>query len=73
MLGLWKDRGFTIREIDDPIDEGDKLIVLQHRGTIVGSYYKSKLMHAPMVKGVPAIQIHCQKYCNNLMEELREV
>lgn len=67
MLGLWKDRGFTLREIDDPIDETDKLVVLQYRGTIVGSYYRSKLMHAPIINGIPAIQIHCQKYWDSLI------
>ena len=67
MLGLWKDRGFSLREIDDPIDEGDKLVVLFYRGTVVGSYYKSKLMHAPTVDGTPAIQFHCRKYWDNLI------
>jgi len=67
MLGKWAGTGFTLREIDDPIDEGDKLVVLQYRGKIVGSYYRSKLMHSPIVNGIPAIQIHCQKYWNSLI------
>ena len=68
MLGKWKDRGFSIREVADPIDESDRLVVLQYRGTIVGSYYRSKIMHMPVVYGIPAIQIHCQRYWDSLME-----
>ena len=69
MLGMWKDRGFSLREKPDPIDEGDKLIVLSFNGEKIGTFYKSKLMKR--LANVPFIQQCCENYWQSLLRHFR--
>ena len=68
MLGKWRDRGFSLWETADPVDENDSLIVLYFQREIVGSYYRSKLT----LSNIPVIQMHCENFFNNRLRHITE-
>ena len=68
ILGDWKDRGFSLKETADPIDETDSLVVIYFNGEKIGTYYRSKLT----INNVPVIQRHCENYWNNRLRQLTE-
>jgi len=65
MLGMWKDRGFSLRERPDPVDETDKLVTLAFNGKWIGSFYKSKLMRN--IANVQVIQQCCENYWDSIL------
>jgi len=68
MLGKWRDRGFSLREAADPVDENDSLIVLYFHGEKVGTYYRSKLT----LSNIPVVQMHCENFFNNRLRHITE-
>lgn len=70
ILGKWKDRGFRLSEVADPIDDTDKLLVLSFKEEIVGSYYKSKIDSTE--QAVSIIQKHCQLSWDNRLRQIQK-
>jgi len=62
LLGDYYDLGFTVREYDDPCDNGDKLAQIQFKGVVVGTYHRSKLGIRPLKEAQTMIQKRCKEF-----------